>query len=265
MIRIMAMSEVNGRLHAGGLPLIGEIDRASVKAHPEGRHLPKALMRVHRDDGALQFVKRLFSDVGVRSNATRQRLETRGTQTLSESPLPDRSVYLPPDGGTLIEQRVRSHDGRRSLRVSRLTDGMNCMEVTPAFHPSHGPSMRFTGGRIGTPNLRGVTVTLSKTSLLAVIAVLIGERHGYDGADDVDGAPNTLSVMRHADGCVDARLIPRGGHVVSLRWPKPDVTVVADRLIERLRCRYPDDWEKSVYTLVRHLLPAQIPGDDHTI
>ena len=265
MDRIMVMTEVNGRLHACGFPLLGEVDRASIKAHTEGRHLPKALMRIHRDEGARRFVRRLLVDTSVRPSSKHVLAPAGGAQVPLDLTPSDTSGSLPRDVGTLTEQQVRSHDGRRGLRVIRLEDGLHCIEVTPAMHPAHGLSVRFTGGRLGASKATGVAVTLDQTSLLAVTAVLIGDRNSYDGGRDVDGADNALSVMRHADGRVITRLVPRGGHVVSLALPGPDVAALSERLISRVRRRYPRAHAESIRSLLARVLPAHLPGDDRAV
>ncbi|PYZ99596.1 hypothetical protein A6K26_007840 [Gammaproteobacteria bacterium 2W06] len=261
MSRMMVMSEVNGRLYASGLPLLGDEDKSPIKAHPKGRYLPKALMRLHRDGGARQYVQHLFVDVGVRPSIKRPRVPTNTAPAPLELTPPNVPASLPPESGVLTELSVRSHDERRGLRVLRLADGFHCLEITPAVHPTHGVTVRCAAGRLGVSKGTGVTATLDATSLLAVTAVLLGERSGYDGGRDIDGASNTFSVMRHADGRVIVRLVPRGGHVVSLSVPSPDVSVLADRFKERVRRRYPEARGESVQAFIARRLPAQLPGD----
>ena len=95
--------------------------------------------------------------------------------------------------------------------------------------------------------------------------MLLGERSGYDGGRDIDGASNALSLMRHADCRVIVRLVPRGGHVVSLSVPKHVVGVLAGRFADRVCRRYPEARDESIQTFIERRLPARLYRDQQGI
>jgi hypothetical protein len=58
------------------------------------------------------------------------------------------------------------------------------------------------------------------------------------------------------------RMIPQSQHVISLALPAKDAEFVGERLIKRVRRRYPDYWEQSIHQVLARLLPKKLPGDD---
>lgn len=118
------------------------------------------------------------------------------------------------------------------------------------------------GGHVGHLRAESVVATLNKIALLAITVVFTGERNGFDGGHDVDAVGNTLSFIGHADGRVVIRMVLRAQHVISPTLPAAEAQFAAERLIRRVRRRYPDYREQPIYQVLARLLPEKLPSDN---